>query len=108
MEAVRREKIIKKLRDIISSLESDRPKVYETLIDITQELFLPIDARVVLVMNHWDYKYITSILDIPYTLDSDLEIRRNIMTPHGNVEYVIIDNTVNEMYGFTIDNPRQL
>ena len=112
MEAIRREKILKKLREIATELESYRPKTYERLVDITEELFLPIDARVVLVMNVQEYNDVMAIFHkeiIEYRRNEViLDIKRNVMTPHGEVEYVIIDDSVKEMYGFTIDNPKAI
>lgn len=106
MEAIRRERIIKQLADILNVLKQERPTAYNRCVDVTEKLFYKraFTGGVVLVMNAFDYNELAAIWHtetIP--IINGLGVKRGFCTPHGDVDYLIIDNKIKEMFGYLID-----
>lgn len=99
MEAVRRERIIKQLSEVIDTLVKERPTAYDRCVDLTEKLFYKHD-RVVLVMNHKDFMDLCHIWHQSYDIKFPLMIVRDFQTPHGVPIYTIVDQDVERMYGF--------
>ncbi|HDY89903.1 MAG TPA: hypothetical protein ENH82_17515 [bacterium] len=92
---MRIQKITKLLQDALSELHKN--PIYERLIDITEELFEDFDVKVVLVMSRTDFQAVREYLVCSY---NEGEIIKNIQCPHGDIDYIILDDKVSEMYGY--------
>lgn len=100
MEAVRRERIIKQLQDVVKALIEDRPNAYTKCVDVTEKLFYTND-KVVLVMNGLDFLELSRIWHQHYDYNPRIiNVFTNFQTPHGEVSYLIVDDSVKEMYGY--------
>ena len=99
MDYTRRQKIIKLLKDAISGLSES--STYDRLIDITEKLFLDLDARVVIVMNHREYLELREHLKMQVVdVTDDIGICPKVTTPHGIIDYMIIDPEATKMFGY--------
>ena len=90
-------KIVKLLHDALTELQSQ--PAYERLVDITEDLFEDIDARVVIVMNSSEFRDLRERLGSRHAA-VDGDVIKDMVCPHGEIDYVIIDNRVNQMYGY--------
>ena len=99
MDYTRRQKIIKLLKDAISGLNES--STYDRLIGITEKLFLDLDARVVIAMNHDEYLELKDYLKMQVVdITDNIGICPKVTTPHGIIDYIIIDPKVTKMFGY--------
>lgn len=102
MEAEKRENLIKKLQDVVEKLIKERPSAYNRCVDLTEELFYKYD-KIVLVMNRRDYVELANIWHQHVSnAFEDIGIKKGFQTPHGEVDYLIVDDSVKEMYGYIL------
>ena len=104
MNSEKREKAIDRLKKVLDSLISERPSAYDRCVDITEKLFGETGSDnkgVVLVMNGKDFLDICTIWHQHYEYDPrNLSVFADFQTPHGECDYVIVDDTVGEMRGY--------
>ena len=106
MDKVREMRLRKVLQDALNYFDEPTPSAYSRCVEITERLFYKNEAQVVLVMNRRDYTELRMMLwhhqNCLHVLDNDLSIARNFQTPHGEVKYIIVDPTVDAMYGYLL------
>ena len=105
MDKCREMRLKKVLQDALNYFDEPKPSAYARCVEITERLFYKNDAVVVLVMNRRDYLELRAIWHHQNCLtvfDDDLGIARNFQTPHGEVKYIIVDPTVDAMYGYLL------
>ena len=101
MDKVREMRLKKVLQDALNYFDEPTPSAYDRFLNITEKLFENPKAKVVLVMNRKDFKAISGCtsFDNPY---NTMEIKKNMYSAHGEVEYTILDDAVDAMYGYLL------
>ena len=105
MEKYREMRLKKLLTDALNYFDEPTPSAYSRCVEITERLFYKNEAQVVLVMNRRDYIELRALWhhqNCLTVLEGDLGIARNFQTPHGEVKYIIVDPTVDAMYGYLL------